>query len=105
MASGFQTGAVQADAFQSDADTSTFPQAAVWIDWEKSGAFDLPIDDVTPHLVGQGITYERGRSSDMSGEAKGAASFVLSNIDHRWTPDRNWHDNPSFEAGDRKSVV
>lgn len=74
------------------------PVTTVRIDWSGDGAFTQAIDDVSARVVGA-LGWNRGRSADFSAEAQGSASFTLRNDDFRYTPDRNWHDNPSFEGG------
>jgi len=76
------------------------PTLTTRIDWAGDGAFTQAIDDVSVYVDGDALhRVTRGRSADRSGDATGAASFVLYNADDRYTPDRNWCDNPSFEAG------
>lgn len=75
------------------------PTVYVRVDWANDGAFTGGYDDITSRVRSEGLTWTRGRSSDFSGEATGQAQFVLRNDDDRFTPDRQWHDNPSFEAG------
>jgi len=74
------------------------PTVTVRVDWANDGAFTQAIDDVSSRVRSEGLTWTRGRNADFSGEATGAASFTLRNDDDRFTPDRNWCDNPSFEA-------
>jgi len=74
------------------------PVLTVRVDWGSDGAFTGAYDDVSSALL-DSVSWTRGRSADFSAEATGSATFVLSNHDDRFTPDRNWHDNPSFEAG------
>ena len=74
------------------------PVVTVRVDWGNDGAFDGAYDDVSASLA-DGLSWTRGRSADFSAEATGQAQFTLSNHDDRFTPDRNWHDNPSFEVG------
>lgn len=97
---GFQQDAFQADAFQSGAYDLAKPTLSVRVDWGRQGHFADALADVTPRCwTPAKVSWTRGRSSDLSGEAKGAASFVLLNTDGRFSADRNWHDNPSFERG------
>ena len=78
----------------------TAPVIHIRVDWANAGAFSGAYDDVTAFSDGDlGPVMTRGRSADNSAEATGAASFTLDNFDDRFTPDRNWCDNPSFEAG------
>jgi len=75
------------------------PTVAVRIDWDADGAFTGGYDDVSSRVLSDSVSWTRGRSADFSAEATGAASFTFRDDDHRFTPDRNWHDNPSFERG------
>lgn len=77
----------------------TQPTVTVRVDWDADGAFAQAIDDVSSRVISEGLSWTRGRSADFSAEATGQAQFTLRNDDDRFTPDRNWHDNPSFEAG------
>lgn len=94
----FAQDAFAADAFQGEAYDPATPRLAVRVDWGAEGHFSSALADVTPDCwAPAGATWTRGRSSDFSVEAKGAASFTLLNLDGRYTADRNWCDNPSFE--------
>ena len=73
------------------------PVLTVRVDWGSDGAFTGAYDDVSSALL-SGVSWTRGRSADFSAEATGSATFALANHDDRFTPDRNWHDNPSFEV-------
>ena len=77
----------------------TTPVVILRVDWDNDGAFTGGYDDVTAKVQADSLTWTRGRSADFSAEATGAASFTLVNVDDFFTPDRNWHDNPSFERG------
>ncbi len=74
------------------------PTLMVRIDWNADGAFDQAIDSMAGRVQG-GASWKRGRSADFGTEATGSAALVLENRDDFFTPDRNWCDNPSFEAG------
>lgn len=77
------------------------PVLTLRVDWENKGTFTGAFDAVTA-LLGpndSGINLSRGASANLAGEADGELSFELDNIDDRYTLDRNWVDNPSFEAG------
>lgn len=78
-----------------------FPLPVVRVDWLDTGAFSGPYDLVSPLFgpAGQGLRLTRGLGADLAGEIGGSFSFDLDNASHRYTPDRNWLDNPSFEAG------
>lgn len=73
------------------------PTLTARIDWEADGAFTSAIDSCVGRVLD--CSWKRGRSADNSAEATGSASLTLDNFDDRYTPDRNWCDNPSFEAG------
>lgn len=75
------------------------PTVTTRIDWANKGAFTGAYDTVAPLSPpdGQGIRLSRGASADLGIEAVGEMSFDLDNVGHRYTPDRNWCDNPSFE--------
>jgi hypothetical protein len=77
------------------ADTGV-PTVTGRVDWWDSGAFTDPLDDVSSYLLSDRLT--RGRSTDHAGDAIGSRTFRLRNDTGRFTPDRNWHDNPSFEV-------
>lgn len=66
------------------------------VDWDVDGTFSDAIDDVSSYV--QNETWTRGRNADFSGDATGSATIVLLNTDGRFSPDRNWFDNPSFES-------
>ncbi len=78
----------------------TAPTTALRIDWANVGSFgNTPYDTVTPLCDDSNVvTLTRGRSADFSQEAIGSFSFVLDNDNDAYTPDRQWHDNPSFEV-------
>ncbi len=46
----------------------------------------------------EALDVTRGRSGDMSADAKGSATFTLRNHDDRFTEDRNWATNGSLET-------
>lgn len=94
---GFQPLAFQADTFASDV-PPIGPTLVVRVDWSNNGTFTDALDSCTGRVLDD-VSYTRGRSADFSGEATGSASFKLDNFDDRYSPDRNWHDNPSFESG------
>ena len=73
------------------------PTLTIRVDWAADGAFTGALDDVSAALL-DGVSWTRGRSADFSAEATGQAQFTLSNHDDRFTPDRQWCDNPSFEV-------
>jgi len=73
------------------------PTTTVRIDWDNDGAFTQSIDDVSAKVYE--ADWSRGRNADFSGDATGAATLTLWNSDDRFTPERNWCDNPSFESG------
>lgn len=75
------------------------PALTVRIDFANDGAFTGALDSCAGRVLDDALSFTRGRSADFSAEATGAASFSLDNFDDRYTPDRNWHDNPSFEDG------
>ena len=76
------------------------PTVTVRIDWDNDGDFTSAIETVRAIAPqGKEIQITRGRSADFSADTTGAATFLLRNDDDRYTPDRNWHDNPSFEDG------
>ena len=76
------------------------PTVTVRIDWDNDGDFTSAIETVRAIAPqGKEIQITRGRSADFSADTTGAATFFLRNDDDRYTPDRNWHDNPSFEDG------
>jgi hypothetical protein len=77
----------------------TVPTVTLRVDWDKDGTFTAGIDDVSTRVLSDTVSWTRGRSADFSAEATGSLSFTLRNDDDRYTPDRNWHDNPSFETG------
>lgn len=74
------------------------PLLTVRADWDNDGTFTGLYDALAP-IDHQPLVVRRGRSADFGTEAIGALSFVLDNDDESYSPDRNWHDNPSFEAG------
>ena len=73
------------------------PTLTARIDWENGGTFDSGIDSCAGRVLGG--SWRRGRSADFNTDATGSASLILDNFDDRYTPDRNWCDNPSFESG------
>jgi hypothetical protein len=73
------------------------PTLTVRIDFANDGAFTGDLDSCAGRVLD--CSWTRGRSADFGAEAIGTASFLLDNFDDRYTPDRNWHDNPSFEDG------
>jgi hypothetical protein len=75
------------------------PSVTLRVDWDADGAFTQALDDVTSRVLSDSVSWTRGRSADFSAEATGELRFTLHNDDDRFTPDRNWHDNPSFEGG------
>jgi len=78
----------------------TAPVLHVRVDWANAGVFTGACDDVSAYVDGdERPSWTRGRSADNSVDATGSANFTLDNADERFTPDRNWHDNPSFESG------
>lgn len=95
---GFQPSplAFQADAFQSDT-PDVGPTLLCRIDWDNDGDFADAIEAETGRVLD--ASWTRGRSADFGAEATGSATLLLDNVDDRYTPDRNWHDNPSFEGG------
>lgn len=75
------------------------PVATVRVDWFNLGTFGGPYDAQTPLIDDTNVLRRsRGRSADFSAEAMGDLSFVLENNNDAYTPDRNWHDCPSFEV-------
>lgn len=74
----------------------TVPEVTARIDWWDRGVFTDPLDEVTDWLLSDRLT--RGRSTDHGSDAIGSRTFRLRNDTGRFTPDRNWHDNPSFEV-------
>ena len=74
------------------------PTLTLRIDWANKGTFTGAFDTVIP-LSTPGVVKSRGASADLGTEADGSLTFELDNVSDRYTPDRNWADNPSFEAG------
>lgn len=74
----------------------TVPTVTARVDWWGRGVFTDPLDDVGAWLLSPD-RITRGRSTDYGSDAIGQRTFRLSNDTGRFTPDRNWHDNPSFE--------
>ncbi len=73
------------------------PTLTARIDWGNDGTFDSGIDSCAGRVLGG--SWRGGRSADFNTDATGSASLILDNFDDRYTPDRNWCDNPSFESG------
>lgn len=73
------------------------PVPILRVDWANDGTFDGPLDTVHP-IDDPPLVYQRGRSGDFTADATGQLTFVLDNTDDAYSPDRNWHDNPSFEV-------
>lgn len=74
------------------------PTITLRVDWANKGSFTGGYDRVTV-IDEPGISISRGSSADLSSEASGTMTFDLDNDSHRYTPDRQWCDNPSFELG------
>lgn len=74
-----------------------FPLPTVRIDWADKGDFTGAYDTVNPRGEVP-IKTSRGASADFGSEMSGRLTFSLDNPDDRYTPDRNWMDNPSFEV-------
>lgn len=73
------------------------PIPVLRVDWANDGAFTGPLDLVHP-LDDPKMSFSRGRSGDFTTDATGTFTFTLDNVDNAYSPDRNWHDNPSFEV-------
>ena len=73
------------------------PVPTLRVDWANSGAFTGPNALVHP-LDSPPLSYTRGRSGDFTADATGQLTFSLDNSDERFSFDRNWADNPSFEV-------
>ncbi len=73
------------------------PLLTVRVNWAADGTFGAAIDALPGRVLA--ASWKRGRSADFGADATGSASFTLDNKDDFFTPDRNWCDNPSFEAG------
>lgn len=77
------------------------PTLTIQIDWANKGSFGGAYDTVLA-LMGPedpGLATSRGASADRSSDLAGEMTFDLDNPNHRYTLDRNWLDNPSFENG------
>ncbi len=72
------------------------PILTVRIDWANDGSFSEAIDSCAGRVID--ASWSRGRSADFGADAIGTATLLLDNFDDRYTSDRNWHDNPSFEV-------
>jgi hypothetical protein len=75
---------------------ASVPDVVARVDWWDRGGFTDPLDDITDYILSDHLT--RGRSTDYGTDAIGSRTFRLRNDTGRFTPDRNWHDNPSFEV-------
>ena len=73
------------------------PTTTVRIDWENAGTFvAVPtLDTVVP----TGGLISRGANGDYGEEAFGTCVLTFKNDNEFFTPDRNWADGGSFEAG------
>jgi hypothetical protein len=70
------------------------PTTYIQVDWTGTGTFS----DESAYVLANTISWTRGRSADFSGEAAGELRFDFRNDTDRYSPDRNWLDNPSFAS-------